>query len=44
MTLWKGLYLEFQTYNSHGNRFYVYLKSKATLTYVENPYSDYLDL
>jgi hypothetical protein len=26
------------------NCFYVYLKSKSTLTYVENPYSDYLDL
>jgi hypothetical protein len=40
----EGLYLEFQTYNSHGICFYVYLKSKSTLTYVDNPYSDYLDL
>jgi hypothetical protein len=40
----EGLYLEFHTYNSHGNCFYVYLKSKSTLTYVENPYSDVLDL
>jgi hypothetical protein len=40
----EGLYLEFQTYNSHGNCFYVYLKSISTLTYVEKPYSDVLDL
>jgi hypothetical protein len=39
-----GQYLEFHTYNSHGNCFYVHLMSISTLLYVENSYSDYLDL
>jgi hypothetical protein len=39
-----GQYLEFHTYNSHGNCSYVYLMSISTLTYVECPYSDVLDL
>jgi hypothetical protein len=37
-------YLEMQTYNAHGNCFYMYLKSISTLLYVKIPYSDYLDL
>jgi hypothetical protein len=40
----RGHYLEFHTYNSHGNCFYVYLMSICTLLDVKNPYSDYLDL
>jgi hypothetical protein len=39
-----GQYLEFQTYNSQKNCFYVYLKSISTLMVVECPYSDVLDL
>jgi hypothetical protein len=39
-----GQYLEFHTYNTHGNCFYVYLMSIFTLLYVINPYLDYLDL
>jgi hypothetical protein len=39
-----GQYLEFHTYNPHGNCFYVYLMSISTLVDVTNPYSDYLDL
>jgi hypothetical protein len=39
-----GQFLEFQTYNSHGNCFYVYLMSISTLMDVEISYSDYLVL
>jgi hypothetical protein len=39
-----GQYLEFQTYNPHGNCFYVFLMSLSGLLYVECPYSDHLDL
>jgi hypothetical protein len=39
-----GQYLEFHTYNSHGNCFYVYLMPISTFLYVESPDSDYLDL
>jgi hypothetical protein len=44
MTLVGGQYLEFHTVNSHGNRFYMYLKSIITLLAVERPYSDQLNL
>jgi hypothetical protein len=39
-----GQYLEFHTYNSHGNCFYMYLMSISTLFNVKNSCSDYLDL
>jgi hypothetical protein len=39
-----GQYLEFHTYNSHGNCFYVYLKSICTFFFVKNCNWDYLDL
>jgi hypothetical protein len=38
-----GQYLEFHTYNSHGNCFYVYLMSISTLLYLKKTCSDYLD-
>jgi hypothetical protein len=39
-----GQNVEFHTYNSHGNCFYVDLMSISTSLYVKSPYSDYLDL
>jgi hypothetical protein len=37
-------YLEFHTYYSHGNWFYMYRMSISTSLYMKNPYSDHLHL
>jgi hypothetical protein len=39
-----GQYLEFHTYNSQGNSFYMYLMSVSTLLALERPHSYYRDL
>jgi hypothetical protein len=50
ITLVSGHYLEIQTYSSHGNRYYMYLKSISDLLYmnisydIKISYSGYLDL